>query len=83
MKPQEFRRQVDAGKIPPVVFLIGDDEYIRRDLIEQLKKKVLAGADALTALELWDGEEQSLEEVLWRFPKTIDHKQCRRVSCRG
>ncbi len=57
MIPADFRKAVEAVKIPPVVFLAGEDEYLRRDITDALKKKI-------QNVEHWDGEEQALAEVL-------------------
>ena len=66
MKPEEFRQflQRPGAQIPAVAFFIGDDEYLRRDLIEEVKSRVLGGTDPMTTVEHWDGEEHSLADVL-------------------
>ncbi len=64
VKPQDFRKVVETGKIPPVVFFVGEDDYLTGDLIDALKAKGLAGSDPLTAMESWDGKEHSAGDIV-------------------
>lgn len=63
MKPQEFHKKIDGGKIPPVVVLVGEDDYVRREIVDRLKAKVVGDSDPLSCLESWDGEEQTAADI--------------------
>ena len=66
MKPEEFRTLLNRkdARVPAVVFFVGQDEYLCRDLIDRVKAKVLGNTDSLNALESWDGAEHTLADIL-------------------
>ncbi len=56
---------LESGSIPPVTFFVGEDEYLARDLIGRIKRKVLGETpDALNGAESWDGRDHALEDIL-------------------
>ncbi len=63
-KPEEFRKRVSRAEIPPVLFLVGSDEYLIRDLVDQVKAKVLEDSNPLNAAENWDAKEQPLADIV-------------------
>lgn len=64
MKPPEFQRAVETGRIPPLLFLYGEESYLLERAYHQVLDKVVDEASRDFNLQIFTGRETSPEVIL-------------------
>lgn len=59
-----FLKKLEQGQVAPVYLFFGEEDYLRRQAVSELSKRLLQEESAQFNCDLVDGEETSLEKVV-------------------
>jgi len=59
-----FLKKLEQGQVAPVYLFYGEEDYLRRQAVHELTRRLLPGEAAQFNFDLLDGEETSLEQVI-------------------